>query len=173
MSEQIKSSPAAQVYRWDARNPQTVTSVPLPLPADCSVYKRVTMYHCNGRFWVVPYDATKWNVDQAPPDGKQWLPGWRALKFGHEAGGISSVGFELPHSRLAIQRPNNTWRPQLFPDGYSVTQSNNQPGGLQGDLALILALGAFSAPGGQMATAIASSFKPGRWLPHNLGSGRE
>lgn len=170
-SGQFKSTNVRQLYRWDARNIQTVT--PVPFPANCSIYRQVTMYHCGGRFWVVPYDATQWNVCEVPPDDRSWLPGWRALTFDHCPNSVSSVGFEHVHSRLAIQRPNQTWRPQLFPDGCSVTHVNNQPGGLQGDLALILALGAFSAPRGQMAAAIAASFRLGHWLPHNLSHGRE
>ncbi|MCJ1365773.1 hypothetical protein MMC16_004898 [Acarospora aff. strigata] len=68
---------------------------------------------------------------------------------------------------------NQTWHPQLVPDGYRGEPANNPGGGLQGNLALILALAAFSAPRGQMASALNDSFKVHRWQPHNLGHGRD
>ncbi len=171
MSGQSKSGSVRRLYRWNASIIPTVTLV--PFPAECKIYKQVTMYYCDGRFWVVPYDATKRNVCDVPPDDSPWLPGWKALTFEHCPNSVSSVGFEHPNTRLAIQRPNLTWRPQLFPDGCSATGVNNQRGGLQGNLALILALGVFSAPPGQMADAIAASFKLGQWVPHNFHHGRE
>jgi len=164
MSRQSKSTDVRQLYRWNARDSQTVT--PIPFPAKCSVYMQATVYHCNSRFWVVPYDATHYNV-------RQQYPIWKALKFDHLPNGVSSVSFAHEEPRLATQHPNQTWREQLFPDGYWANQGNNQPGGLQGDLAVILALAAFSAPRGQMANAINTSFKVGRWQTHNLDHGRE
>ena len=170
-SKQYKTSNARQLYRWDARNVQTV--IPVSFPPNPTIHRQITIYHSGGRFWIVPYDATQWNVCEVPPDVNSWLPGWRALTFHHGLNGVSSVGFEHDHTRLAVQSPNQTWRPELFPDGYWPNHENSQPGGLQGNLALILALAAFSAPRGQMMDAIAASFTLGNWRPHNRGHGRE
>lgn len=164
MSRQFKSTDVRRLYRWNARDSQTVT--PIAFPANCTVYGRATVYHCNSRFWAVPYDATRYNV-------REQNIMWKALKFDHLSNGVSSVGFAHEEPRLATQHPNQTWPQQLFPDGYQAIQGSNQPGGLQGDLAVILALAAFSAPRGQMANAINTSFKVGRWHTHHLGYGRE
>lgn len=136
-------------------------------PTNDSIYRQATMYHCGGRFWIVPYDATQYNVRQTPPGGP-WYPGWRALTFDHLANSVSSVGHALSQETLATQRAGQAWCRQLFPDGYLASQPTSQPGGLQGDLALILALGAFSAPSGKSRDAIATSFKVGHWRPHSL-----
>lgn len=171
MSGQFRSGSVRQLYRWNASIAPNVTRV--AFLADRTIYRCVTMYYCQGRFFVVPYDATQRNVCDVPPDESPWQPGWKPLTFEHCPNGVSSVGFEHPNNRLAIQRPNLTWRPQLFPDGCAANGVNNQRGGLQGNLALILALGAFSAPPGHMADAIAASFRLGQWVPHNLHHGRE
>ena len=139
----------------------------MALPTASEIYKQVTMYHCLGRFWVVPYDATQWNVRSAPPNSP-WYPGWKGLNFEHLPNGVSSVGYAHGEETLATQRPNQMWCRQLFPDGYLAGQETGQAGGLQGDLAIILALGGFSAPPGRMADAIAASFKVGRWQQHFL-----
>lgn len=171
MSGQVKSASVRRLYYWNASLTPTMNLV--PFPAKPTIYEQVTMYYCDGRFWVVPYDATQRNVCEVPPDESPWLPGWKALTFEHCPNSVSSVGFEHSHKKLATQRPNQTWRPQLFPDSCSATDVNKQRGGLQGNLALILALGAFSAPPEQMADALATSFKLGRWVPHTLRHGRE
>jgi len=143
------------------------------LPAGYTIYKKVTVYHCGGRFWIVPYDATQSNVCDVPSDDRSWYPGWRALTFDHQPNSVSSVGFEHHEPRLATQTPNQAWRWQLLPEGYWADPPNGDTGGLQGEIAIILALAAFSAPRQQMALALDTSFKRGYWVRHNFVSGRK
>lgn len=154
-----------KIYRWNARDQQSLTDV--TQQAVPSVYTQRTVYHHGGKFWVVPYDATEYNVGSM----STW---WRALTFEHlPNNGVSSVTCAGTELRLAAQRPDQLWLQQLFPDGYWANPPTVQPGGLQGDLALILALGAFSAPRGRTAAALSTSFKVGRWVPHHFSHGRE
>ena len=154
----------SQVYRWNANDTASVT--PATLPPGATVYRQATMYHCAGRFWTVPYSALAQNVHDE-------FPCWRGLTFRHEPNSVSSVGCAYADSRLATQRHNQTWLRQLLPEGYWPHYDNQQPGGLQGDLAIILALAAFSAPPQYIAQALDTSFKVGRWQQHNYGSGSE
>ena len=113
---------------------------------------------------VVPFDASKRHVYQYPG-------GWRPLSFRH-----FSVG-GTPHTYSAvtangdcqhIAAPGSAhWMPQLLPRVYDdQSRSNKKQAGLIGDLPLLIALAAFSAPPTYLSAVLATSLRPGRWLPH-------
>lgn len=112
------------------------------------------------------------SVRHQPRDPHTWSPGWRALTFRHDPNSVSSVGSDLDQPRLATYTAQ-PWAWQLLPEGYRAQISTGQAGGLQGDLAIILALGALSAPPQHVASALDASFKIGRWREHQYGSDRK
>lgn len=168
---QYYKQPPGQIYRW---NPQANPNLSLfnGNTQSLTEFKKATVYHCGGRFWIVPYDATLRDVD-GTCQNQSWQPGWKALTFHHSAPhSVSSVDCAGPDSRLATQTPYQSWREQLFPEGYWAKQQTGGSGGLQGELCLVLALAAFSVRQDQLETALSYSFRVHHWEPHNQQSGR-
>jgi hypothetical protein len=108
--------------------------------------------------------------------------GWTSLNFEHETKKDNKSTFSYltttgSQPRLAAPGPNNQV-PQLLPKIYDfrwVDDVHGQPilpvrthAGLIGSLPLLIALAAFSAPGGCIATVLNNYIEVGKWRPHSF-----
>lgn len=130
---------------------------------------------------AVPFDAQIANVRDYPA-------GWRGLSFRHvsvngDARRTYSSFVDLgPEARLAGPGSPLIVGP-LLPSVYNYHQTidgNNRPipserdhAGLIGNLPILVALAAFSAPPGLVDDAFTSSVRPGTWSPHTFQRGGE
>jgi hypothetical protein len=134
------------------------------LPQGAMFYSAFSMYYCEGYgFWVTRGDATN------NPDA------WRPLTFEHDDQNYSS---ELTNAgtqgRLRCQRPDQQWPRMLLPDIYQTQPMaiHQTYGGLKGDLAILLALVAFSMSRENLQQYLQSMFLNQRWQVHGLAHGR-
>ena len=117
----------------------------------------------------VPFDARTRSV---PLYGR----GWQGIKFNHIQVGIRNAYYSYistrgVEQRLAAPAPQY-WIPELLPDWYDchpwhVTRAQ---AGLIGELPLLFALAAFSAPP-HGPEVLLSSMQPGKWISHGLATG--
>ena len=130
---------------------------------------------------VVPFDAQVRNAHEnnggnnGGSDG-----GWRPLVFRHVRidntpytySAVSAVG---DRQHIAA-RGSSHWMPQLLPRVYDF--QNGSPrlqAGLIGDIPLLIALAAFSAPPNALGAVLTNHVRPGVWCPHpyQYPAGRE
>lgn len=135
------------------------------LPQDASCYSVFSMSYGGGYgFWVLRGDATN------PTAGETWRP----LCFEHDAQNFSSyVTNAGSNQTLRCQRPDQRWPRMLLPDIYQTTPYpiSSAYGGLKGDLAIFLALIAFSMDQNNLRQYLRSMFINGEWIVHGLQHG--
>lgn len=133
----------------------------------------------------VPYDCRKVRIqDKINAGGERY--GWRRIMFEHHEydpphPSLSIMKFDSEHHVLA-SRGSRTWMPQLIPQSYCQNQPDSftpPETALAGDIALFIALATFTCRIPEtkeqlinFVRMIGSSFKPPRWVPHQLPSGR-
>jgi hypothetical protein len=86
---------------------------------------------------------------------------------------LSVMDFDSEHHVLA-STGSPTWMPELIPDSYDQNHLDDYmqtPTALAGNLALFIALAAFSCDRANVLAVINSSFKPPCWRHHALPSG--
>ncbi|KAA6413084.1 MAG: hypothetical protein FRX48_02828 [Lasallia pustulata] len=106
--------------------------------------------------------------------------GWRQVGFEYRNdNNISILGCEVANSQTVLAAPasSNAWMPQLLPAIYNRTPDldtpeHDDPGGLAGSLALLIALAAYSTEPANMIAGIGHSFQVPVWRPHNWRHGR-
>lgn len=105
--------------------------------------------------------------------------GWRQVGFEYRNdNNISILGCEVANSQTVLAAPasSNAWMPQLLPAIYNRTPDldtpeHDDPGGLAGSLALLIALAAYSTEPANMIAGIGHSFQVPVWRPHNWRHG--
>ena len=137
------------------------------LPTGAKLYSTISMYYCDGYgFWILGGDATARND----------LP-WRPLTFYHDNKDYSSrLTLAGEAGTLLCQRPDQEWPRMLLPDIYhpSLTlETHRNYGGLNGDLALFLALIAFSMSKEHLEEYVGAMYSRGQWQVHTLPHGRK
>ena len=163
------------------------------LPQDAEEYRTVSMYYCHGQFYMVPYDCTLYPVgsgrandddsseeeDAEGEDENAELEvnsiTWSLLRFHWiPRGFVSEAWFEGQYPRLNTQRPDQRWVNKLLPSAYRAEYSRRTDdplyGGLNGDLAIQIALLAFSAYDGATCDVFEHSVRGvhnGGWRMHN------
>jgi hypothetical protein len=146
-------------------NGQSIQPLNQPLPATAALYSVFSMYYCAGLgFWVLRGDAT--NPEDDP---------WRPLLFDHDNQDYSSYLTNAGNAQtLRCQRPTQSWPRMLLPDIYQVppTPTNQAYGGLKGELAILLALIAFSMSKEHLQMYLVSMFLGSVWQVHGLPHGR-
>ena len=151
------------------------------------------MYYCHGQFYMVPYDCTLYPVgsgrandddsseeeDAEGEDENAELEvnsiTWSLLRFHWiPRGFVSEAWFEGQYPRLNTQRPDQRWVNKLLPSAYRAEYSRRTDdplyGGLNGDLAIQIALLAFSAYDGATCDVFEHSVRGvhnGGWRMHN------
>lgn len=127
------------------------------------------MYYCLGQFYMVPYDCTLYPVgsgranddgtasDEEDAEGEEEAEEleinsitWSLLRFHWiPEGFLSEAWFDGAYPRLNTQHPDQRWINKLLPSPYRADYGRRTDdrlyGGLNGDLAILIALLAFSA----------------------------
>ena len=118
---------------------------------------------------TVPYNARTRGVS-----GR----GWQCVTFNHIQVGNSNAYYSYISDRGAEQSlaaPTlRHWSPELLPDWYNChpVHRTRAQAGLIGELPLLFALAAFSAPP-HSSEVLLSSIQPGKWISHGLATGRK
>lgn len=147
------------------------------------------MYFYNG-FWLVPYDATQYQVgdgqhenverdadedaedadedEEDREDGNDQYEDWALLKFdSHPQTYASEVTPFGAFNRLSTQRADQTWPQLLLPDIHhaatGVISGSSPYGGLYGHLAILLGLIAFSVPPNKVKELMGVVMENGQW----------
>ena len=166
------------LLRWEGgRNSIVPANHPIQgVDLDRSVYRAATIftqYPDTPHLLSVPFDARTTSVQQS-------RRGWQSITFNHIRVGDSNSNayYSYISSRGAerkIAAPGSPhWIPQLLSDWYDSDPRHvtRIQAGLIGDLPLLFALAAFSAPP-ESSFVLLSSMLPGRWVPHGLLTGRK
>ena len=160
--------------RWEGGRITTVPPNDSIRGADLNryVYRAATAFNSYPRLLAVPFDARTRSIYAI------FGRGWQATSFNHNQIGnsnayysyISDVGSER---RLAAPG-SEYWMPQLLDFFYDCDPRHalRTQAGLIGQLPLLFALAAFSAPA-QSLEVLLSSIQPGKWSPHGLKAGRK
>jgi hypothetical protein len=122
------------------------------------------MYYCEGYGFYV-------TRDNATQQAERWLP----LTFDHDDLNYSSYVTNAGSARtLRCQRPDQQWPQMLLPDIYQAppVTAHQAYGGLKGDLAILLALVAFSMSREHLPQYLQSMFLGETWQVHGLPHGR-
>lgn len=155
------------------------------LPDDVALFHSYSVFYDRG-FWVLPADLRYEDIRQqnaAAEEGKDQNDAglspdsedmnnddklnWRRISFDWDEQDYSSyVYWAGEHETLRLQRTDQAWVSALLPDIYHGPSTSLHPGygGLNGDLALILALVAFSVRPRDVPERLTRSFRQGRWL---------
>ncbi|KAF3000089.1 hypothetical protein E8E13_002794 [Curvularia kusanoi] len=101
--------------------------------------------------------------------------GWLPLTFDHDKKDYSSF---LTNAKFApalhCYRKDQKWMKMLLPDIYHGRWEVPQPyGGLKGELAIFLALVAFSMPVDNLKQYLPSMFRSGTWQQYEMANGRD
>lgn len=154
-------------YRWwycDGNRIQPAQQ----LPTGLIWYKTYSVFYREGfGFWILRGDAGN------PGPGETWQP----LCFDQDQydQGASYL-CNVAQRRAVAYRRETRWLPMLLPDIYyenaHVTR-NEAYGGLKGELAIFLALIAFSMRPEQLASRLPYMLQSGSWMTHNLPHGRQ
>ena len=129
-----------------------------------------TQYPDTPHLLAVPFDARTRSV-------YHFGRGWQYIRFIHSRVGNINAYYSYISIRgveRAIAAPGSPrWMPELLPSQHDCDHrhSTRTQAGLIGDLPLLFALAAFSAPPESLETLL-SSMQPGRWNPHGLRTGR-
>ena len=169
--EAYNSTPGT-FWRWQGGR---VTQIPASDPclrAGLRIYEVASLFSQDSdtpHLLVVPFDVRARDVSGY---GRGWLP----ITFDHLRISNSSGLREFYSSISAFGGENHIaapgqpfWMPQLLPLWYNYRATPNSRArvhlGLIGDLPILLALAAFSAPAVNLAEAM-KSIQPGAWAPH-------
>lgn len=115
---------------------------------------------------VVPFNALRTHAYQNPG-------GWRPLTFRHVRlnntqraySAVSPVG---DRQHIAA-RGSTHWMPQLLPNVYDYqTGSPRVQAGLIGNIPILIALAAFSAPPAALEAVLTNCVQPNAWRPHQF-----
>lgn len=152
------------------------------LPESATHYRTISMYYCDGHFFVLPYDATQYQggrsradatqstskepeVEEVDGDPKFDTIDWEILRFRWLAEGFITEAFlDGVYSQLNTQRPDQKWVNKLLPQAYRAEHARRTEdslyGGLRGDLSIMLGLLAFSAYDGATADVMQQCVRP-------------
>ena len=166
------------------------------LPQQAEIYRTVSMYYFSGHFYMVPYDCTLFPVGNGrADDGEDGLSDeedaegeeeaeepeinsiiWSLLRFHWlPQNFVSEARIGGSYARLNTQRADQRWVNKLLPSAYRADFSRRtgdpRYGGLNGDLAILIALLAFSAYDGATCDVFESSVRGvhganGGWRMH-------
>ena len=158
------------------------------LPTESLHYKTSSVYYHSEHFWVVPYDATIYQVHDGDEenisdsdqddydddiDYENPVSDWAELSFNAVDGDdtyTSYVTCRGKYHRLLVQRTDQRWAQKLFPDRFHSHEELFPPryvgrdyGGLVGELPLLLALIAFSVRPSEVPDTLAQCMNGHRW----------
>lgn len=176
----IKTNNTTHWYRWTASGIFYIGPIAGGIDHDvCSLFYNSE----SSQFLGVPFDCRIASVEDniKKKDGV----GWRRLMFRHRTITFKNTCHPLSIVRLVdkshvlASRTNPYWMPQLLPSSFKNNDYGPLINGVEldtcltGNLTLMIALAAFSAPEYYMIDAIRSCFKPPYWGLHQFGEDSE
>ena len=156
-------------YRWDDGRVSRATDV--PANAGLTLFQAVTMFYCNPwtQFVVTDGDVISRNVADGLPPQDRWYP----LGF-HHLGTVSYLDFAAEHLVLAGNRAGFIERLGL--ESYQ-NRDEHPPraGGLAGNLAMLIALIAFSCRRRDLDAVLINdrAWRNHEWRGHHRPDGRK
>ena len=164
----------AYLLRWEGGR---ITEIPRNDPIQrigLHAYRAATVftqYPSTPHLLAVPFNARTNGVNL-------FQRGWQCITFNHIQVGNSNSYFSYISVRGAEQRiaaPGSAhWMNQLLPGWYNCNDAEEMTrtqAGLIGELPLLFALAAFSAPPTSQDSLL-GSIAPGRWIQHGQNTGR-
>lgn len=152
---------------WYCDGTQIYSVGPESAPPESHRYKTYSLYFDKGTgFWAINCDAVAPIAD---------CTGWQPLQFEHDPDdGYSSYLTNVATSNtLACHRQDQAWPAMLLPTRYhGIETPYGQYGALKGELAIFLALLAFSLKPQEMPMLIPQLFQSGTWCVHSRSHGR-
>ncbi|KAE9364447.1 hypothetical protein N431DRAFT_355435 [Stipitochalara longipes BDJ] len=159
---------AGTIYRW--RDGQVSRATDTASSIGLRPWKSVTMFYCNpfNQFVVTEGDVRSRNLPDCPPPQDRWYP----LGF-HHIDTVSHLDFAAEYTYLAGNRAGFIHRIGL--DSYTNRQDDApRAGGLAGNLAMLIALIAFSCRGGDLDAVLIDdrAWRHCQWRGHQRRDGR-
>lgn len=161
-SNGVITAPAG--YRWDDGYAYA------PNGGVLNYYRSITMFHCNpfDQFLVAEGDASTRDIETAPWPGDRWFP----VNFRHD-GGLSRVDFT---AEQFLAGNGAAFIDDLGLISYQSQDPDAPPsGGLAGNLAILIALVAFSCRSTHLRDILVGHNRAWhlyQWAGHNHSSGR-
>jgi hypothetical protein len=179
-------------FYFDGQRVSQVQSLPtegqIPI-----LFQELSAYFHNNNFWCVPYNAVTIPVgsgrqgdtdsedddSEADEDDTYTQNGvdWHCMQFNHDTTNyISFASVPGEYDELITQRVDQRWVWELLPDKYHADPSrwtpDQQYGGMNGPLALLLALLAFSVPADYVQRAVEHCVRGDHWRHSGRPRGR-
>lgn len=134
-------------------------------PPNRATYKTFSTIYSGGHgFHVMEGDAT------SPRPADTWQHLWFNWDQQNYSSALTNAG---QHRTLRFQDPRARWPSMLLPDIYhSTTYAANGVGGLTGELAIFLALIAFSMKPERLLAELPRMMEDGEWQEHSRSNGR-
>jgi hypothetical protein len=160
---------AGTVYRW--HDGRVTRATDTPTNAGLTLFRAVTMFYCNpwNQFVVTEGDVRLRNMEGSPAPQDRWYP----LGF-HHMDTVSYLDFAGEHLCLAGNRAGFIHRLGL--DTYQNREENApRAGGLAGNLAMLIALIAFSCRSRDLDAVLIEdrAWRHQEWRGHNRHDGRK
>jgi hypothetical protein len=172
---EVPSESSATIYYWQDGTLRNLNANPDQLEplGVASVYWQNDFQ----RFISVNFDAT-----QVSSQGHEWCK----IEFSHDRESQVSQ-LQCPGEFRRMCTPcNDQWIRELIPENHNYDATGDDeaslleyydndpaPGGLSGDLTLIIAFAAFSCSEENLQAALIHSFRRGSWIRHGFPHGRE
>ncbi|KAL9054101.1 MAG: hypothetical protein Q9162_004358 [Coniocarpon cinnabarinum] len=124
-------------------------------------FETVSVYYAQGNIYLVDFDATRYAVGSAAPDGADSpTTGWRRMCFTWRANGSSRADIAGPQESLRAWRSDQLWAARLLPDGFRPTVPSSIGPGMDGSLPLLLALLFFRYP---VNVQLSAAYREHKW----------
>ena len=173
------SAGAREQFRWKNGDIRQLTGSEKQSESGLDKFRTATVFtqwpHSQ-QLLILNKDATRQDVE-APSS-------WRSLSFEHQhvEGNLYRTKVKHGGSQRLLAAPFNPSVKQLIPQTYKYAPGHDQQGlslpstrrngGLIGDLAILFAIGAFSAPTAQASDALKFSMHRNKWERHGFADGR-
>lgn len=173
------SEKSREQFRWKNGDIRQLTGSDKKSESGLDKFKTATVFTQwpdSQQLLILNKDATRHDVE-APSS-------WRSLSFEHQhvQGNLYRTKLKHGGSQRLLAAPFNPSVKQLIPQTYKYAPghdqqghslpSTRQNGGLIGDLAILFAIGAFSAPIAQVSGVLGSSMHRNKWERHDFADGR-
>lgn len=177
------------VQRWEGATPTDL---------GLHSYRTMSIYYDVGRFWIVPYDATKYTVGEGgahqaaletsddsdsdsddedeDEDFDPTVEDWAFVAFQHDIDPLNGYASYImrrgDRQKLRVQRPSQRWAHTLLPRHFHAEQGtpDNYPqyGGMIGELNIIIGLFAFSVRSNRVEDTLTYCMHNGQFRGPNI-----
>ena len=153
--------------KWWCCDGYNIREYSFQFPPGTAYYQTYSVFYTGGLgFTVLRGDATN------PPNDVDW----HSLKFDHYPDFSSYLCNASSNRTVSCRRGDQTWLGMLLPDIYwhcAAVTPYQQYAGLKGELAIFLALIAFTMSPEQMAQVLPTMLINGEWQTYSMTHGRK